>query len=284
MVFFSFYGDLPMCRYLFHVRGAVTTTAAREHRSEPDDEVELFPIYTAAVRLKFDVVKWLYKNGAKDEIFNVGGDGCNAISSIFRRLDRNEDRIAVANWLVMEGMLEGRAGNTELGKFVGFMDAMRRIPTRLKEWEEVHDEFLGWMEKLLAPSNAFHTFLLGTVRTPQYSLLAIKQMIAEGIGSAGAASMLVGAANANGTTRDIWDQLMKDNGRPTSNNACLASFPGILEKIGDFVGIMKSKQKIRRIKSALHLTANRIRMREVLALDLTANRIRMREVLERSGG
>ena len=71
MTHFAFHGDLPMCRYLYHVRGAVTTTAAQEHRAEPDRPVNYYPIYVAAYEYNFDIVKWLYQHGAKSELLEV---------------------------------------------------------------------------------------------------------------------------------------------------------------------------------------------------------------------
>jgi len=274
MAFFSFYGDLPMCRYLYHVRGAVTTTAAKEHRSEPDDAVDWFPIFNAAYNDNYEIVQWLYKNGAKSEIFNEGGVESNAIRTLFERWHRNEDPDDLAKWLVMEGVLDGRTGKTDRGKLGRFMIEMEHNGYAWHNLVDVRYAFRDWMEELIAPNDAFHTFLLGTVRAPQYSIDAMKKKVAEGIGSVEAASMLVGAAMSNGITRDIWEQLMMDVGRPRSSNACLASHPGLLEKIGDFVGIIKSKKKMIRIYSALDL-----------APSITTTQLsRMREVLEGSGG
>ena len=72
----------------------------------------------------------------------------------------------------------------------------------------------------------------------------------EKIGSVEAASMLVDDAVSSGRAREIWDQIMVDTGRPVSTNACLASFPGVLEKIGDYVGIIKNKTKLKRVVDA----------------------------------
>lgn len=62
--------------------------------------------------------------------------------------------------------------------------------------------------------------------------------------------MLVNEAVSSGKGREIWDQIMADTGRPVSTNACLASFPGILEKIGDYVGIIKNKTELKRAADA----------------------------------
>ena len=62
--------------------------------------------------------------------------------------------------------------------------------------------------------------------------------------------MLVNEAVSSGKGREIWDQIMEDSGRTSSFNACLAPFPGVLEKIGDYVGIIKNKTKLKRVVDA----------------------------------
>ena len=63
MAHFAFHGDLPMCRYLHHVRGASTTKAAQEHRTSEmgrNDTAPFWkPLYGAIYMKKYDVAKWL---------------------------------------------------------------------------------------------------------------------------------------------------------------------------------------------------------------------------------
>ena len=77
----------------------------------------------------------------------------------------------------------------------------------------------------------------------------MKQVLGRRIKSDEAASILVDEAVSNGKGRIVWDQLMAD-AVTTSFNSCLASFPGVLEKIGDYVGIIKSKTKMKRVVDA----------------------------------
>ena len=109
--------------------------------------------------------------------------------------------------------------------------------------------FIGWMDDLLLSNILFHNFLFGTVRKPQYSLSKMKRVLGRRIKSEEAASLLVDEAVSSGKGRVIWDQLIAD-AVTTSSNSCLASFPGVLEKIGDYVGIIKSKTKLKRIADA----------------------------------
>jgi hypothetical protein len=257
MAYFSFKGDLPMCRYLHHIRGAVTTRAAGEHLSVPDEDNNWFPIYAAAYKHNFEIVKWLYQNGAEDEILDHGGydNGFNDKSSVLSACFASKylrpgvfpnGSVDLAKWLVMEGVLEDEGNGFER---ITIGDVFFEIERESKTFHDsptyVPNAFLGWMEELVAPNNAFHTFQLGTVQAPQFSVATMKKIVAERLGSVGAASILVDGAIANGSLQDAWDQLM-----PTSTNACLAPFPGVLEKIGDYVGILKSKPKLRRIKGA----------------------------------
>jgi len=259
MAFFAYYGDLPMCRYLHHVRGAVTTTATDEHLSEPDDEVLFFPIYAAAYKLNFDIVKWLYRHGAKSEILKVEGED-SALSVCFEVDYQVSNGPDLTKWLVMEGVLEGEGNGNERITIGDLLHEVQRGSTYHDSPTYIPNAFLGWMEELVAPNNAFYTFLLGTVQAPQFSVATMKKLVAERLGSVGAASILVDGAIANKNLRNAWDQLMVDVGRPTSTNACLAPFPGVLEKICDYVGIIKSKTKLRRIEDA------RIAAKEILRM------------------
>lgn len=57
MTHFACLGDLPMCRYLYQVRGAVTTTLAEEHMTRSDKDVVCYPIMAASFTCKIDTVK-----------------------------------------------------------------------------------------------------------------------------------------------------------------------------------------------------------------------------------
>ena len=254
MTHFAFHGDLPMCRYLYHVRGAVTTTAAQEHRAEPDRPVNYYPIYVAAYEYNFDIVKWLYQHGAKSELLEVYG-GASAISTCFYASENSSLQVGsvdLAKWLVLEGLLEGGSdAKPDARRLHRFLHELQS-ENQLWKLEDTPRLFIDWMDDLLWPNELFHNFLLGTVRDPQYSVSELKKVLGRGIRSSKAVSMLVDEAVSNGKGRVIWDQLMDDHaGRTTSsNNACLASFPGVLEKIGDYVGIIKNKTKLKRVVDA----------------------------------
>jgi len=254
MTHFALDGDLPMCRYLHHVRGAATTAPADEHLGNPDVGVSLYPTLVAAWTCRWDVVKWLYQHGAKHEIL-----GESALSACFhvppRGGELKKGAIDLAKWLLSEGLLEDDEGETCQTKLYRFIFEMQRQNSM---WEVggAHRALLELLEELLEPNDAFDTFLLGTVQNPPFSLVALQTMCASKLGSARAASVLVDEAVSNGKGRVVWDLLLADVGRTISANACLAPFGGVLEKIGNFVGIIKSKARIKRLRDARHMVTN----------------------------
>ena len=262
MTHFAFYGDLPMCRYLHHIRGASTKTATEEHRAEPNKDVPWFPIYAASSNNKFQILKWLCLNGAISESLKGDDFGESPLGLIISDFDRNRKsleerrtRLDLVKWLILEGVLEDDLGKTDPEKLRSFLRELTHCHGGWAQ-EEVKGVFLDWLKEMLAANCAFHVFMLGTIRNPQYSIAEMKRVLGRRIGSVEAASMLVDTAVKDGSERDIWDQLIVDSGRTTSSNSCLASFDGVLEKIGDYVGIIREGKKIKRVKTAQDIARN----------------------------
>jgi len=115
---------------------------------------------------------------------------------------------------------------------------------------EAKPMLLDLVDDVLKPIDAFQTFLLGTLpaTAPEYSVDALEQILARKLESKQAALMIIEEIGANGKGRDVWNQLLAGRGRPQSTNACLGTFPGVLERIGDFVGVLKSKAKVKRAR------------------------------------
>lgn len=79
MPYFCFKGDLKMCRYLLS-KGASTTGGIED---KPLSKW-LFPIMMAAKGGSFEVCKWLYDNGAENDIRRVGETGLGSrLSPLF---------------------------------------------------------------------------------------------------------------------------------------------------------------------------------------------------------
>ena len=108
---------------------------------------------------------------------------------------------------------------------------------------------LEWSGDLLRSTSAFHSFLLGTAPAPQYSAKALKELLTGKTGDAELASLLVQNTLAAGNEDAIWDRLH----RRRANNECLGSHPGILKHVGDFVGVVRSKTELDRIKEFHYL-------------------------------
>ena len=168
-------------------------------------------------------------------------------------------------WLVSNGFLENDSGQADRQK------AVRLIYEMYPKAEEYYlnktrDILRGWLTKRLQANHAFHTFLLGTLPNPPYSASNLKRILSVRIGCAETASLLVDKAISSGEGRTFWNQLMSSTGRTTSANACLAPLKGVLRKISDYVGAVRSKASVARIKDALAVTKEIITVEELLAV------------------
>ena len=150
MAYFACNGDLSMCRYLHHVRGAVTTKAAQEHRTRPDEPVIWYPIYAAAYESQFDTVKWLYQNGSKSEILKVDKGGSSAISTGFYaqkgRAPLRKGAVDFAKWLILEGVLEGGGVAANSRRLCHFLYELQHENT-FWELQDMPGLFIGWMDE-----------------------------------------------------------------------------------------------------------------------------------------
>ena len=286
MVHFAYSGDLPMCRYLYHVRGASTTTATNDNRTDMTSAVIWFPIYAAARSLHWHVVKWLYQHGAKDEMLkplHYSLYDRTVIDRLFYHIhvpdeddimmeeeeDDDEQTIAMANfltWLVSSGFLENDLGEADREKAIRLIYEIQ--PEIEPGTEEYHmnkkrEILRGWLAKRLQANHVFRTFLLGTLPNPPYSVSNLKRILSVRTGCAETASLLVDETVSNGKGRAAWSQLMKATGRTTSANACLAPLKGVLEKISDYVGVVRSKTSVTRIRDTLAMTEERITEEEL---------------------
>ena len=212
MARFAYRGDLPMCRYLYHVRGASTN----EDRTGMTS-----PMYAAARKLNWNVVKWLYQHGAKNEMLKEAyyrPGGSTVIRELFCNIyvpdeddseeedyDNDEQTIAMANfmlWLLLSGFLESDSGKADRQK------AIHLIYEIQPEMEEYHmnkkrDILRGWLTKRLQANHAFHTFLLGTLPNPPYSASNLKRILSVRIGCAETASRLVDKTVSSGEGRSV---------------------------------------------------------------------------------
>lgn len=234
MTHFAFHGDLPMCRYLHHVRGASILVVADEHKAERHRPF-WFPMYAAVRRENYLVAKWLFQEGAVKDLINVGG-GYSPLMSLFHFGRKSKEANFLVKWFVTQGAIQYWTQTT------GRALRLRGETNTLADAVVVH--YLEWSGELIRSTSAFRSFLLGTLRAPQYSVKALEQLLTEKTGDSEVASLLVQNAVGAGNEGVIWNRLR----RRQSNNECLGSHPGISKYIGDFVGIVKSKAELDRIK------------------------------------
>ena len=277
MAYFASIGDLPMCRYLYHIREAATTAAAAEHMTVPADEVPFSPLFAAIYYSHPETAKWLFCHGAKEDAFAYAdSNDPKPLSLCFRKIRRDrwsddtgdirkKEMVELAQWFVLNGALDAMPGQLDLSQALACCAATVHASVRAM-WidddnpivsvthaknalDEAMPILLSLSEDLLMQTDAFHTFLLGAIPTPEYSIDELKQLLTKKLGSEEAASFLVEEIEANGKGRALWKKLQSDIGRPESSNSCLAAHPGILERIGAYVGIVKNKTKLSRLRT-----------------------------------
>ena len=287
MAYFASIGDLPMCRYLYHVREATTTAVAAEHMAVPLDEEIFSPLYAAIYYSHPKVAKWLFCHGAEEDAFvYADSNDPKPLSLCFRKIRRDrwsddtEDRemVELAQWFIRNGALEFIPGQLDLSQALACCAATFHasvLGMRIDEDNPIvsitHAKnalakakgiLMNLTNDLLMQTDAFHTFLLGTLPTPNFSENELKNLLVKKLGSEGAASIVIEEIKANGKGRALWDQLQSDIGRPESSNSCLLAYPGILERVGAYLGILKSKKELSRLRTfhgiALHLTISNL--------------------------
>lgn len=252
MTYFAYYGDLPMCRYLYHVRGASTLAPSDEKKTTEGDF--WFPMYAAVNRVHLDVAKWLFNNGAKADVRRLNTMGSpfgdcftrDYVYAFSRREKIKGDLLMktnLAKWFILNGAME-RGGRTDrsiaVTCFTGLTNPSYAWPGR----DGVKAYLLDWCDDVLCQDAAFRTFLLGTLPIPEYCVDALKYFCSKKVGSDECASYLIDGAISIGRGQAVWVGLV----RKPALNSCLASLPGITERIASFVGTGMTKKKLERVR------------------------------------
>ena len=253
MTHFAYYGDLPMCRYLYHVRGA-STLAPSDEQKTTEGAGFWFPMHAAVYQIRLDTAKWLFNNGAKADarrLSRMGSPfgGCftkDYICAFSRREKIKGDLLMktdLAKWFILNGAME-RGGRTDrsiaVTCFTGLTNPTYAWPGR----DGVKAFLLDWCDDVLRQDAAFQTFLLGTLPIPEYSVDALKYFCSKKVGSDKCASYLIDGAISIGKGQAVWDDLV----RKPALNSCLASLPGVTERIASFVGAAMTKKKLERVR------------------------------------
>lgn len=252
MTHFALHGDLPMCRYLHHVRGASTLAPSDEQKTTEGDF--WFPMYAAVSRVHLDVAKWLFNNGAKADVgrLNTMGSpfgGCFTRDHIYtfsRRGKIKGDLLMktdLAKWFILNGAME-LGGRSDRSVAVACFTGLRKPSYEWPGRDGVKAFLLDWCDDVLRRDAAFHTFLLGTLPIPEYSVDALKYFCSKKVGSDECASYLIDGAISIGKGQAVWDDLV----RKPALNSCLASLPGVTERIASYVGAGMTKKKLERVR------------------------------------
>ena len=175
--------------------------------------------------------------------------------------------VDLAQWFILNGAIDTVPGHLDLAQTLACCAAAVHAHV-FGSWLPVDDEdktvtigeanyalakakpmLLNLSNDLLMQTDAFHAFSLGTIPARDYSIDELKRLLFRKLGSETAATFLVEEVEANGKGRTLWDKLQSDIGRSKSSNSCLAAHPGILERIGAYVGIVKNKTKLSRLRT-----------------------------------
>ena len=223
MTHFAFHGDLPMCRYLYHVREA--TTEAKRNASYAS--TPWFPLLAAVRQKHYKLAKWLFLNGADKDIRLKSR---KTLRSAFGHLvhmqyaRKNAEIMEQVIWYISHGALQDDNSTVDEQTILLLRDSLdceERSNTICCSnwgfWKGVIATFLDAANCYLGPKFSFDAFLLGTLSR---------------------------RITSNG-----------DVVASSSTCAQLGPHRGVLEKISDYVGYVKSKSEVGRVRDfrdALH--------------------------------
>ena len=148
----------------------------------------------------------------------------------------------LAKWFILNGTME-RGGRTDRSIAVTCFTGLRKPSYEWPGRDGVKAYLLDWCDDVLRRDAAFHTFLLGTLPIPEYSVDALKYFCSKKIGSDECASLLIDGVISIGKGRAVWNDLV----RKSALNSCLVSLPGVTERIASYVGAAMTKKKLERV-------------------------------------
>jgi len=215
MAYFADEGDLPMMRWLY-VNGADTRNV---------DASYWFPMYQAARHGHLDVCKWLYEHGAAGDVKRRTHTGFTPLSTLFDESDKRD----VCRWLILRGALckDGVTGDLDV-------DLMRQSLNRFDESAEERPELLKWARE----QSSFDVFLMGTLSVLPYSATKLRNELLARIRSEKVVDRLLGNTPPDQYPL-LWDDMFVHRVCPL---AAFSGKGGILELIGDYVGIMRGRE------------------------------------------
>jgi len=219
MGYFAREGDLPMMRWLY-VNGADTC----------DPEVPTsFPMFAAAVWWgDFKVCKWLYEHGAAKDIKRRTSNGSSPLKTIVGVASRRE----LSRWLILNGALCGDDGTGKLDHGV--------LKKDLQGFTTSRRVLLEWANEQHRTREAFLAFLMGTLPSPEYSPSSLRKLLIKSLLSERGAHRLLDSLPSD-QYQQLWGELLSDQKSVCPVNSLCGS-SGVLERIGDYVGIIRGRE------------------------------------------
>ena len=217
---FARQGDLPMMRWLY-ANGADTRDEDVEH---------WFPMYAASHSGQLDACKWLFDHGANNDVKRRTS---NDVSPLCVTFDKSYWRV-MSRWLILMGALCKDDGSSDLD-----LRVMRKDLDRDEECIDERHSLLEWANVRHQTRQAFLVFLMGTL-SPHYSPLSLRKLLVQKLESEEATDRILDSLPSN-QHQQLWDDLLitKQRARPL---AFLSGSLGILEMIGDFVGVIRGRE------------------------------------------
>ena len=221
MGYFARIGDLRMMRWLY-VNGADTRGSV--------DVDYLFPMWSAARHGHLDVCKWLFQHGAAGDIKRRASTNRHTPFSV--TFDESDKR-NVGRWLILRGALctDGDTGDLDVGLM---RDSLNRHNGSARE----RPELLKWAREHHQSRSSFGVFLMGTLSAPTYSVTKLRNELLARNRSEKVVDRIL-ANIPSDECRLLWDDLFPRHVCPL---AVFAGKSGILELIGDYVGIMRGRE------------------------------------------
>jgi len=223
MGYFAEKGDLPMMWWLY-VNGADTRDV---------DVATYFPMYCAALMGHLDICKWLFDHGAagdiKRRVDGGPGDGLTPLSVTF---DKSPNR-DLSRWLILRGTLctDDDTGDLDV-------DLMRQGLNRFEGSVQERPELLKWAREHHQSRSSFYLFLMGSLSTPTYSATKLRDELLARNRSEKVVDRILGNTPPD-QCHLLWADLFP---RRTYSLAVFSGKSGILELIGDCVGILRGRE------------------------------------------
>ena len=194
-----------------------------------------FPMSAAARNGHLSGCKWLYDHGAagdiKRRVDGGAGDGLTPLSITFDESPKRN----VSRWLILRGALckDDDTGGLDV-------DLMRGSLNRFNGSRRERPELLKWAREHHQSRSSFRVFLMGTVSAPTYSVTKLRNELLARIRSEKVVERILKNTPPD-QCRLLWDDWNLFP-RRVCPLAVFSGKSGILELIGDCVGILRGRE------------------------------------------